>query len=149
MELVQEAVLRAELGTTHVAGAGPLGMRMIIDVVGGTVTGERLNGSLVGAGADWLAVGADGFGRVDVRAQLKTDDGAVIYVTYEGLLELNEATMAASTSDATTDFGDQYFRIAARMETGDERYAWVNTTLFVGRGRMHETGVEYELFRVA
>jgi len=57
MELVQEAVLKAELGRTHIAGAGPLGTRMIIDVVVGSVTGDRLNGSLVGAGADWLAVG--------------------------------------------------------------------------------------------
>jgi hypothetical protein len=34
------------------------------------------------------------------------------------------------------------------METGAPAYAWVNTSLFVGRGRIAPGGVEYELFRV-
>lgn len=35
------------------------------------------------------------------------------------------------------------------METGDARYAWVNTSLFVGEGRVIEgLGVEYRVARV-
>lgn len=35
------------------------------------------------------------------------------------------------------------------METGDARYAWVNTSLFVGEGRAIEgLGVEYRVARV-
>ena len=37
---------------------------------------------------------------------------------------------------AETAWGDQYFRTAPRFETGDERYAWLNQTVFVARGRV-------------
>ena len=121
---------------------------MVATVTGGWVKGDRINGMLVGAGADWLLIGPDGWGRLDVRAQIRTDDGAVIYAQYGGLLELNEAVMSAMAPGGATGFDDQYFRTAPTMETGDERYAWVNTTLFVGEGRMHENGVEYKLYRL-
>ena len=43
----------------------------------------------------------------------------------------------------------RYFRTSPRMETGDARYAWVNTSLFVGEGRVIEgLGVEYRVARV-
>ena len=48
-----------------------------------------------------------------------------------------------------TDYADQYFRSAPRLETGDPRYAWVNRTLFVAEGRMPGVrGVEYRVYRV-
>lgn len=149
MELVEEAVLHAELtGENLDVGAGPYGNRLVATVTGGWVKGERINGTLEGAGADWLLIGPDGWGRIDVRAQIRTDDGAVIYAQYGGLLELNEAVMTAMAPGGTTDFGDQYFRTTPYLETGDERYAWVNTTMFVGEGRLHENGVEYRVYRL-
>jgi Protein of unknown function (DUF3237) len=39
-----------------------------------------------------------------VRAQLETDDGVYIYARYEGLLEANDAVMAAITPAGETDF---------------------------------------------
>jgi hypothetical protein len=149
MDLVEECLLHAELtGQNLDVGSGPYGSRVVATVTGGWVKGDRINGTLVGAGADWLLIGPDGWGRLDVRAQLQTDDGAVIYAQYIGLLELNEAVAAAMAPGGATGFDDQYFRTAPIMETGDERYAWVNTTLFVGEGRIHENGVEYRLYRV-
>ncbi|HSM67005.1 MAG TPA: DUF3237 domain-containing protein [Ilumatobacteraceae bacterium] len=149
MDLVEECVLHAELTEPNLnVGAGPYGSRLVATVTGGWVKGDRINGTLVGAGADWLLIGPDGWGRLDVRAQIQTDDGAVIYAQYGGLLELNEATMGAMATGGATGFDDQYFRTTPILETGDERYAWVNTTLFVGEGRLHENGVEYRLHRV-
>ena len=148
MELVKEAVMHAELGEQLVPGGTPTGTRIVAPVTGGWVKGDRLNGTIEGPGADWILVGPDGYGRLDVRIQLTTDDGAVIYVQYGGLLEMNEAFMTASMAGGSTDFGDNYFRTTPRMETGDERYAWVNQAVFVATGRAHEKGVEYELYRV-
>jgi hypothetical protein len=149
MELIEECVLHAELpGPNLDVGAGPYGVRMVATVTGGWVKGDRINGTIVGAGADWLLIGPDGWGRLDVRAQIQTDDGAVIYAQYGGLLELNEAVMGAMAAGGATGFDDQYFRTTPRLETGDERYAWVNTTLFVGEGRLHESGVEYRVHRL-
>ena len=149
MDLVEECVLYAELaGPSLEVGAGPYGSRVVATATGGWVKGDRINGTLVGAGADWLLIGPDGWGRIDARAQIQTDDGAVIYAQYGGLLELNEAVMSAVRPGGATEFNDQYFRTTPRLETGDERYAWVNTTLFVGEGRMHENGVEYRIYHL-
>ena len=132
-------------------GDGPFGTRMFFEIDGGSVEGPDLRGRMVGGGGDWILIGADGFGRIDVRAQMVTHDGAAIYFQYLGLLEMNEAVMRKLADPASsTDFGDQYFRSAPRLETGDPRYAWVNRTLFVAEGRMPAvSGVEYRVYRVA
>ena len=149
MDLELEFTYDAKLAPALVPGAGPYGTRMVMTVIDGQVKGERISGTLTGAGADWAVIGPDGWARLDVRAQIQTDDGAVIYVSYPGLLQLTEKVMeAVQTGAAGTDFDDQYFRTTPRLETGDERYAWVNQTLFVGRGRMIPGGVEYEVYRV-
>ena len=77
-----------------------------------------------------------------------TDDGASIYARYNGLLELNEKVAEAVANGSSTDFGDQYFRTAPRLETGDARYAWLNQSLFVGEGRLQPGAVEYRVNRV-
>ncbi len=137
------------LDTATFVGAGPAGMRAVIAVKGGRVIGERLSGTIVGPGADWALIGGDGYTRVDVRLQIQTDDGAFVYVQYVGLLEMTEAVMGAAT-DPTKETGwdDQYFRMTPRFETGDERYSWLNQSVFVGRGRFTKGGVMYEVYRV-
>ncbi len=150
MELIHEMTYRAMLAPPLTIGAGPFGTRMVIDVTGGEVEGPRIRGTFVGAGADWLILGADGFGRVDVRGQIATDDGAFIYAQYEGVLEMNEKVLAAMAAAEGTDFSDQYFRTTPRFETGDERYAWLNQSVFVAEGRLYPgPGVEYRVYRAA
>lgn len=129
-------------------GPGPFGHRMIFEVTDGVVEGERLSGTILPGGGEWFLAGADGFGRVDVRLQVTTHDGASIYFQYYGLLEINEASMAA-IGGAGSDFEDHYFRTNPRLETGDERYAWVNQTMFIGKGHvLPGLVVEYDVYRV-
>jgi Protein of unknown function (DUF3237) len=150
LTLDHELTMNIALARPLMVGPGPLGMRVVGGVATGRVAGARVNGSVVGPGADWLLIGADGFGRVDVRLQIETDDRALVFARYEGLLELNDASSAALIDPAVeTAWDDQYFRTTPRFETGDERYAWLNCTVFVARGRVTTDGVEYEVFRVA
>ncbi|HUC37822.1 MAG TPA: DUF3237 domain-containing protein [Acidimicrobiales bacterium] len=148
MDLELEFTYEAELGEPLMLPNGPYGTRVVVPAVGGQAKGDRISGTFVGGGGDWLLVGPDGWGRLDVRGQLQTYDGALLYVTYGGVLEMNEKVMAAMTSTDETTFDDQYFRTTPRLETGDERYAWVNQTIFAARGRVAAKGVEYEVYRV-
>jgi hypothetical protein len=126
------------------------GSRMFLEIAEGKVTGERLNGTLLSGGGDWIVLGADGWGQVDVRGQIETDDGAYVYTQYTGLLELNDKVLNATTSGTGTDWNDQYFRTTPRFETGDERYRWVTTSLFLAEGHLLAGGgVEYHVFRVS
>ena len=131
-------------------GPGPFGTRMFFEIDGGKVEGPDLKGRMLGGGGDWILVGADGFGRLDVRGQLMTDDGAAIYIQYQGILEMNDAVMQKlGDPKRSTDYADQYFRTTPRLETGDPRYAWVNRTVFVAEGRFPSvSGVEYRVYRV-
>jgi hypothetical protein len=129
-------------------GPGPYGLRAFYEVTEGEVTGERLSGRLVGGGGDWVLVAADGFGRLDVRAQIETHDGAFIYLTYGGVVEMTEAAQQALAAGGETRWEDHYFRTTPRLETGDPRYAWVNQTVFVAQGRIYPGGVQYRVYRV-
>lgn len=139
----------ANLGESLEVGSGPYGNRLIVEVHGGAFEGPKLKGKIRDAGcADWLAIGADGFGHLDVRATFETDDGAFIYVQYTGHLELTEGMQKALAGEGETNYGDQYFFTTPRMQTGDPRYAWVNNIVCVAQGRLLANRVEYNVHQV-
>jgi|SRR4051812_6521239 hypothetical protein len=148
-KLIHEFDMHAEVAPNDV-GIGPFGHRRIANITSGQVSGERLNGVLTGAGADWILRSPDGFGRVDARLTLHTTDDAFIYVQYFGILELTPAVVAVmGGGDRPTDYGAQYFLTNPRLETGDQRYAWVNHTVFIGEGRMIPgPAVDYRVYRL-
>ena len=56
----------------------PSGTRIIVEVIDAVYEGERLSGKHKGvAAADWMTVGPEGTGTLDVRATLETHDGAL------------------------------------------------------------------------
>ena len=148
MQIVPEFTFHVGVGAGFRIGGGPFGDRMVGVVDGGWVRGERITGQVVGPGADWAVKGADGFAHIDVRAQVRTDDGAYIYLHYTGSLDMNEAITTALSGDGETQFGDAYWAVHVRLESGAAQYRWVNRTIFVGEGRVATDGVEYEISRV-
>jgi Protein of unknown function (DUF3237) len=149
MDLVHEFDFTARLADSVPVGLGPFGNRRIREVLGGQVTGERIVGTVGTGGGDWVLTGSDGYGRLDVRLTIHTTDGAHLYVQYFGVIEYNDAALAANAGTRASDFGQHYFRTAPRVETGDPRYEWVNRTLFVAEGRIHPGPmVEYRVYRV-
>lgn len=139
----------ADLRPPVAIGSGPAGIRQIYDVTGGQFEGPRLKGKLLPSGGDWLLIGPDGVGRLDVRTTFETNDGARIYVQYFGVLVINEKVAAALAQGEETQYGDSYFVTQPRFETGDERYAWLNSIVAVAEGRVLPNAVEYRVFQVA
>jgi hypothetical protein len=129
-------------------GDGPYGRRLIVDVSGGSFQGARLRGTLLPSGGDWLLIRPDGVGRLDVRATFQTEDGAFIYVQYHGVVEMSEAVTKALEEGGSTEYGEAYFMTQPRFETGDPRYAWLNSVVAVAEGRLRPGAVEYRVFHV-
>jgi hypothetical protein len=127
-------------------GDVPLGQRMIAEVTGGSFEGDRLKGTIVTPGADWVLVSAGGIGHVDVRLTLKTDDDAFIYMQYLGKLVFNDKVAEAVQQGRGTEFGDTYFMTQPRFETGSQDYAWLNSIVAVAEGHLIEGGVEYRIY---
>ncbi|MDT5010463.1 MAG: hypothetical protein QOH57_2080 [Mycobacterium sp.] len=127
----------------------PFGAKQYWQVAEASLDGPRIRARLAATGVDWMSVGDDGFWRPDVRAQFTTDDGAVVLMHYTGLVQQSDQFAQAAEADRPTDWDDQYMRLAIRFETGDDRYAWLNTSLFVAEGRLLGTGhIEYVVHRV-
>ncbi|MFK8020439.1 MAG: DUF3237 domain-containing protein [Pseudomonadales bacterium] len=149
MNLVYEFSYNAMLKAPLPIGKVAAGTRVYLEVTEGVIEGERFSGKVLGGG-EWALVGSNGFTQVDVRLQGQTHDGANFYMQYGGLLESNKAVQNATNTGGKTEFDDQYFFTQPRVEIGDERYAWMNTTFFIGEGRMIEgKGVEYRVYRLA
>src|SRR3989475_10761193 len=124
--------LRADLGTRTVVENGPQGTRTIVQVVGGRFEGPRVKATVQTPAGDWITNRADGSYRLDVRLTLKTDDGALILVTYNAIGQ-------------TTDAGAS-LRAAPLFETGDPRYVWLTRLQAVGAGERVGTTVTYNLY---
>lgn len=126
-------------------GHGPYGERVILDVGGGYFSGSRLHGKLLPSGADWFLMRPDGYGVLDVRLTLETHDHAFIYVKYHGIIDLSAEVQASlEKTDRTTQFGQIHFVTQLQFETGDPRYAWLNSTLAIGEGRMIQNAKQAE-----
>jgi hypothetical protein len=127
----------------------PHGQRQFWLVSEATLAGPRINAQLLAPGSDWMWMSPDGFWRPDVRVQFRTDDDAVVLMHYTGLVQQTDAFAAAAESNSETDWSDQYMRLAIEFDTGDERYAWLTTALYVAAGRLLGTGnIEYAVHRV-
>lgn len=140
--------IEAELDAPLAVGATPLGGRTIFPVTGGRFEGPRLRGEVVPGGADWFLTRANGVGELDVRVTLRTDDGALLYLTYRGVLDAKPEVMARVFAGQEVDLSEYYFRTTPRFETGDERYAWLNALVCVGVGRAAPGKVAYRVFAV-
>jgi hypothetical protein len=73
-----------------VIGPVPEGIRVNVYATGGEVQGPELHGKLRPVGGDWLLERQDGIGMLDVRATIESHDGALIYITYTGVIDLGE-----------------------------------------------------------
>ncbi len=141
----------AELATQQVVGQGPLGMRMIANVSGGSFEGPKMKGTLAASGADWALIRADGVLQIDVRACLETDDGAFIYATYGGRMDIPPALQPKvfdRSQAESVDPSEYYFRTCPLFETGSEKYAWLNRIQAVGVGRLTSKGVSYDVHQI-
>ena len=116
------------------AGNAPTGQRVIAEVASASLSG-RLSGTLAGdSSADWLTLAGGGLGLPDVRIAIRTDDGAIVLMSYTGRMRFvlgQESTVM----------------IAPLFETGDPRYSWLNEVQAVGKGILSAdlTTLEYEI----
>ena len=128
------ARLEVRLGPLASTGATSEGERRIIPIVGGTVSGPRLQGEILGVGADWQWVRPDGTAVLDAQYAFRTSDGAIVMVHNRGLRYLPDSAKAVLPPGEPVPPHVLYFRATPRFETGDPRYAWLNRVIAVCSG---------------
>ena len=139
IELIPLCTITIKLSEPFILPDTPSGTLVIVEVESLDVTGDRVRGHLKGhAAADWLTVDSRAMGTLDVRTLIETDDGALIYTSYRGRLDLSMGTGAMPVYSAPL------------FDTGDDRYLWLNGIQAVGKGVGSADGREltYEVFEV-
>jgi hypothetical protein len=138
-----------ELHPIQVLGKTPAGERRIIPVAGGSFAGDRLRGEILPhAGSDLLLTRADGSYQQDVRLPLRTDDDALILMTYRGVRHSSPAVAARIAAGELVDSSEYYLRTAPFFETSAERYAWLNNIVAIGVGERTPNGAVYQVFEI-
>ena len=133
----------------HDLGATPLGTRRIVPVTGGSFKGKRVSGTVMpNAAADWILVRADGSVLLDVRLTLKTDDDALIYMSYRGIRHSSPEVAKRLARGESVDPTDYYFRTAPVFETGSGKYEWMNNIICVAVGERLAGEVKYAVFEI-
>ena len=128
-------------------GAIPAGRRGIAPVAGGRFEGDRLQGT-VRPGHDWFVTRADGSLLIDVRLTLETDDGAMVYLTYQGTMRGSAEAMNRFRKGEQLQPQNYQLHVVAKAECGDPRYSWLNDAIIVGIGEQTLRGPVYHLFEV-
>lgn len=132
----------------QIIGDTPAGHRRLYPIKGGWFNGPALHGSVLSGGSDSFLVDATGRGLLDVRMTLKTDDEALIFVTYKGILHHVPTLEAKLIGGEAVNWSEYYFRIAPFCETASDKYAWLNNILAVGVGEADFGGVSYSIYRI-
>ena len=107
--------IRAELADIRHFGQTPYGERRVVDILGGRVEGQRLQGRIL-PGADWQIVRGDGVTDLKARYGIETDAGARILVRSNGLRHGPPEVIAALARGEPIDPARYYFRAAMRFE---------------------------------
>ena len=141
-------VMRLEVRKLQIVGATPGGIRRIGVVPGGAFAGERLSGTVLEGGSDWQTVRADGATTLDVRLVLKTNDDALIGMTYRGVRHGPPDVVARIDRGEAVDPASYYFRTNPLFETAAAKYDWINRIVAVGIGHRRADGPIYSVFEV-
>ena len=141
-------VMHLKVRPLVMVGATPGVDRRIGLVSGGSFNGERLSGEVIDGGSDWQAVRADGSTTLDVRLVLKTEDDAMIAMTYRGVRHGPADVIARMERGEAVDPASYYFRINPTFETAAATYDWLNGILAVGIGHRQPDGPIYSVFEV-
>lgn len=100
-------------------------------------------------GSDVLLVRADGSAQQDVRLLLKTDDGALVLMTYRGVRHASDEVSARIARGEQVSGSDYYLRTVPFFETASPKYSWINKIVSVGVGERRGDSVVYEVFEVS
>jgi hypothetical protein len=132
-------------------GEGPFGRRVLFGAAGGSFDGPKLRGEVLEGGGDWALFRPDGTMALDVRLTLRTDDDALVYMTYGGRW-VAPPDLRADISDPAKryqiDPARYYFRTNPLFETGAPQYAWLNDIVCIGSGYLVEGGIAYKVSQI-
>ena len=124
------------------------GVRRVVPITGGRVTGPMLKGEVLPGGADWQVIRPDGVTEIEAKYTLRADDGALIMITNPGVRHGPPEVMRRLAAGEAVDPSLYYFRTTPRFETSSPKYGWLRRHVFVASGVRMPDLVRISVFRM-
>jgi hypothetical protein len=130
-------------------GQTPAGLRRMIPITGGTVTGPRVNGKVLAGGADFqLILGGGTQAHLDARYVIELDDGCRVFVHNTALRVASLENSQRIMNGQPVNPDEVYFRCQPKLEATTAEWAWLSESQFIGVGRRAPDGVFMSFYRV-
>jgi hypothetical protein len=130
-------------------GQTPAGLRRMIPITGGTVTGPRVNGKVLAGGADFqLILGGGTQAHLDARYVIELGDGSRVFVQNTALRVASLENSQRIMNGQPVNPDEVYFRCQPKLEATSPEWAWLSESQFIGAGRRAPDGVFMSFYRV-
>ena len=140
--------ITARIADVTSAGDIGTGVRRIIPIIGGEVRGERVNGKVLGFGADFQIIRPNELIELEAKYAFETDDGAVVYVENKGIRFGPVDLLQKLKRGEPVDPKLIYFRTVPKFETGSEKYRWLMEHIFIASAARHADRVVIDVYQV-
>ena len=140
--------ITARIADVTSAGDIGTGVRRIIPIIGGEVRGEKVNGKVLGFGADFQIIRPNELIELEAKYAFETDDGAVVYVENKGIRFGPVDLLQKLKRGEPVDPKLIYFRTVPRFETGAEKYCWLMEYIFIASAARHADRVVIDVHQV-
>jgi hypothetical protein len=141
-------VMRLEVKPPLVVGSPRDSYRRIGVIPGGLFEGDRLSGKVLDGGSDWQTIRPDRAVNLNVRLVLRTNDDALICMTYQGVRYGPPDVIARIDRGEVVDPESYYFRINPLFQTSAPQYDWMNHVVGIGIGHRLADGPIYSIFEL-
>jgi hypothetical protein len=139
--------ITARIGDVVTAGETGTGVRRIIPIIGGAVTGT-ITGRVLPFGADFQTIRPYELIDLEAKYAFETDDGGIVYVENKGMrfgpVELLQKLKRGEPVDPKLI----YFRTVPKFETGHATYRWLMQHIFVASAARHADRVVIDVHQV-
>ncbi len=142
------ASIRVPLREPEIVGVTPGGLMVnwFWSPNEGSVTGLKARAKVRKDGGDWMIIRRDGIGVMNVRATVETEEGAILFASYQGSCDFGENGYENFLAKRWPAIAPT--RTAPRIETAHPDYLWLNRLQCAGIGevRMRELIYAYDLY---
>lgn len=129
-------------------GPGPCGERRFVPLLGGSVEGPELSGTVVAGGIDWQTLRADGVLDIAAHYVIRTQDGALVEITSQGLRHGPAEVMAQLARGEAVPREAYFFRTGIRFQTGAAAWLHLNRVMAIAVGERHANEVRLDVYRI-
>jgi hypothetical protein len=130
-------------------GATAMGLRRMIPITGGTVSGPLMQGRILAGGADFQLIVGDGTqAHLDARYVLELDDGTRVFVQNKALRVASAEDSAKIRRGEPVGPARVYFRCQPTFEASKPQWSWLAEHQFIGVGLRLPDAVHLSFYKV-